>query len=138
MLKFTPFHHSDLLMGALKLNTMREKLDTVKSALMIRLMNNAYTRSFTKELLKCYNGEPYRDSILHPMLNYISNNPLSRYLTTKKMTEYAKFAFDYIKQKCKNRFKYDDTALLVRGMLWNLSDKRQYLAEMLESLGLRF
>jgi hypothetical protein len=53
-------------------------------------------RSFTKELLKFYNGVPYRDSILHPMLNYISNNPLSRYLTTKNMTEYAKFAYDYI------------------------------------------
>ncbi len=39
-------------------------------------------------------------------------------------------------QKCKNRFKYDDTALMVRGILWNLSD--QYLVEMLEPINLGF
>jgi len=55
---------------------------------MIRLMRNNYTKSFTRELLKCYNGLPHRSSVLHPIMDY-SNSPLTRYLTIKKLTEFA-------------------------------------------------
>jgi hypothetical protein len=70
---------------------------------MIRLMRNNYTKSFTRELLKCYNGVPHRSSVLHPIMDYTSNSPLTRYLTIKKITE---FAHEFVTQKCKNRFKY--------------------------------
>jgi len=89
ILKLAPFHHSDLLLDALKLNKMSEKLQSIKSAFMIRLM-----RSFTRELLKCYNGVPHRLSILHPIMEYTSNSSLTRHLTIKKITEFAEFAHD--------------------------------------------
>jgi hypothetical protein len=69
MLKLAPFHHSDILMDALTLNTMDEKLGIIKSAFIQRLMHNSYTRQFTKELIKCYNGVPHKTSILHPILD---------------------------------------------------------------------
>jgi len=34
--------HSDILLDALKLNNMDEKLNIVKSAFMLRLINNTY------------------------------------------------------------------------------------------------
>jgi len=40
ILKLAPIHHSDLLLDALKLNKMSEKLESIKSAFMIRLMRN--------------------------------------------------------------------------------------------------
>ena len=83
-------------------------------------------------------GVPHKTSILHPILDYVSNTPLTRCLTISKIIDYAKFDFDYINQKSKARFKYDETALMVRGMLWNLADQRQYLVEMLEPMSLRF
>jgi len=89
---------------------MSEKLDNIKSAFMIRLMRNNYTKSFTRELLKCYNGVPHRSSVLHPIMDYTSNSPLTRYLP-KKITEFAEFAHDYVTQKFKNRFKYEETAV---------------------------
>ncbi len=101
---------------------------------MIRLMRNNYTKSFTRELLKCYNGVPHRASVL----DYTSNSPLTRYLTIKKITEFAEFAHEYVTQKYKNRLKYEETALTVRGILWNLSDQKQYLVEILEPISLRF
>ena len=115
-----PFHHSDLLLDALKLNKMSVKLDSIKSAFMIRLMRNKYTKSFTRELLKCYNGVPHRLSILHPIMEYISRSPLTRHLTIKKITGFAEFAHDYVTQKCNNRFKYEDSALMVRGILYGI------------------
>ena len=135
ILKLAPFHHSDLLLDALKLNKMSEKLESIKSAFMIRLMRNHYTKSFTRELLKCYNGVPHRLSILHPIMEYTSSSPLTRNLTIKKITA---FAHDYVTQKCNNRFKYEETALMVRDILWNLSDQKHYLVEMLEPISLRF
>jgi len=65
MLKLAAFHHSDLL-DALKLNTMSEKLDIIKSAFMVRLMRINYTKSIARELLECYNGVPHRLNVLHP------------------------------------------------------------------------
>jgi hypothetical protein len=138
ILKLAPFHHSDLLLAALKLNKMSEKLDSIKSAFMIRLMRNHYTKSFTRELLKCYNGVPHRLSILHPIMEYTSSSPLTRHLTIKQITEFAEFAHVNVTQKCNNRFKYGETALMVRGILWNLSDQKHYLVEMLEPISLRF
>ncbi len=114
---------------------MNEKLEISKSAFMLRLMDNTYTRQFTKELIKCYNAVLHKTSILHPILDYVTNTPLTRYLTISKITD---FAYDYQNQKCKNRFKYDETALTVRGMLWNLADQGHYLIEMLEPVSLRF
>jgi hypothetical protein len=105
---------------------------------MIRLMRNNYTKSFTRELLKCYNGVPHGLNVLHPIMDYVSNSPLTPYLTIKEITEFAEFAHEYVIQKCKNRFKYEETALMVRGILWNLSDQRQYLVEMLEPISLKF
>ncbi len=122
-------------MDALRLNTMNEKLEISKSAFMLRLMDNTYTRQFTKELIKCYNAVLHKTSTLHPILDYVSNTPLTRYLTISKTTD---FSYDYQNQKCKNRFKYDETALTVRGMLWNLADQGHYLIEMLEPVSLRF
>jgi hypothetical protein len=49
-----------------------------------------------------------------------------------------KFAHEYVTQKCKNRLKYEETALMVRGILWNLSDQKKFLVEMLEPTSLRF
>jgi hypothetical protein len=69
-------------------------------------MRNNYTKSFTRELLKCYNGVPHRSSVLHPIMDYTSNSPLTRYLTIKKITKFAEFAHEYETQKFKNRFKY--------------------------------
>ena len=77
MLKLAPFHHSDLLMDALTLNTMDEKLGIIKSAFILRLMNNSCTRQFTKDLIKCYNGVPNKTSILHPILDSVSNTPFN-------------------------------------------------------------
>jgi hypothetical protein len=71
-------------------------------------------------------------------MDYTSSSPLIRYLIIKKITEFAEFAHDYVKQKCNNRFKYEETALMVRGILWNLSDQKRYLVEMLEPISLRF
>jgi hypothetical protein len=71
-------------------------------------------------------------------MDYTSNSPLTRYLTIKKITKFAEFAHEYETQKFKNRFKYEETALIVRGILWNLSDQKQYLVEMLEPISLRF
>jgi hypothetical protein len=93
---------------------------------MIRLIRN---KSFTRELLKCYSRVPHRSSVLHPIMNYTSNNPLTRYLAIKKITEFAKFAHEYVTQKCKDRFKYEETAFMVRDILGNLSDQKQYLVE---------
>jgi len=104
---------------------MSEKLDSIKSAFMIRLMRNNYTKSFTRELLKYH-------------IDRVSYSLLTRYLTIKKITEFAEFAHEYVTQKCKNRFKYEETALMVRGVLWYLSDEKQYLMEMLEPISLRF
>jgi hypothetical protein len=56
-------------MDALTFNTMDEKLGIIKSAFILRLMNQSYTRQFTKELIKCYNGVPQKTSILHPILD---------------------------------------------------------------------
>jgi hypothetical protein len=64
-------------------------------------------------------------------MDYTSNNPLTRYLTIKKITEFAKFAHEYVTQKCKDRLKYEETARMVRGILWNLSDQKQYLVKIL-------
>jgi hypothetical protein len=66
LIRLAAFHHSDLLLDALKLKTMSEKLDIIKSAFMVRLMRNNYTKSIARELLECYNGVPHRLNVLHP------------------------------------------------------------------------
>jgi hypothetical protein len=127
--------HSDILLDALKLNNMDEKLKIVKSAFMLRLINNTYTRHFAKELDKCYNGVPHKTSILHPVLDYVSKAPL----TIRRIKNFSKHAkYDHRSQKCKNIYKYDETALMVRGILCNLAEQRHYLVEMLEPISLRF
>jgi len=80
----------------------------------------------------------YSNALMEYHIDRVSYSPLTRYLTIKKITEFAEFAHEYETQKCKNRFKYEETALMVRGVLWNLSDRKQYLVEMLEPISLRF
>jgi hypothetical protein len=51
-LKFAPFHHSDHLLDAIKINTMDEKIKVIKMSSIQRLLNNNYKREFTKEILR--------------------------------------------------------------------------------------
>ncbi len=80
----------------------------------------------------------YSNALMEYHIDRVSYSPLTRYLTIKKITEFAEFAHEYVTQKYKNRLKYEETALMVRGILWNLSDQKQYLVEMLEPISLRF
>ena len=56
-LKFAPFHHSDHLLDALKINSMDEKIQVIKISFYIRILNNNYTKEFTKTLLNLYRKE---------------------------------------------------------------------------------
>ena len=60
-LNFAPFHH---LLDALKINIMEEKINVIKMSFIGRLLNNNYTREFTKEIIKLYKGIPHSTSIL--------------------------------------------------------------------------
>jgi len=64
-LKFTPFHLSDHLLDALKINSMEEKIKVIKMSFIGRLLNNNYTREFTKEITKLYNGVTHPTSLLN-------------------------------------------------------------------------
>ena len=69
---------------------------------------------------------------------FIDETSLNKYLTTQKLKEYAELSLENTKQKFKNRFKYDESAITMRGLLWNLADNRILIEEMLEPLGMRF
>jgi hypothetical protein len=43
ILKFAPFHHSDLLLNAIKMNTLSEKIESIRCAFYIRIISNEYT-----------------------------------------------------------------------------------------------
>jgi hypothetical protein len=138
-LKFAPYHHSDHLLDALKLNNMDEKIHVIKLSFYIRILNNNYTKEFAKNLLNLYKGVPQKNSIFRYALdNLESKTSLNKYLTTQKLKEYAELSLENTKQKFKNRFKYDESAITMRGLLWNLADNRILIEEMLEPLGMRF
>jgi hypothetical protein len=67
-----------------------------------------------------------------------STSPLNRYLTIKKIKEYALLKIETIKNNCKLRFEMDENALVIRGMLWHLADYKSLLDEMLEPINYRF
>ncbi len=67
-LKFAPFHHSDHLLDALKING--------KMSFIGRLLNNNYTRKFTKEKIKLYNGVPHSTSILNYALHELNKTDI--------------------------------------------------------------
>ena len=105
----------------------------------IRILNNNYTKEFAKTLLNLYKGVPQKNSIFRYALdNLDSKTSLNKYLTTQKLKEYAELSLENTKQKFKNRFKYDESAITMRGLLWNLADNRILIEEMLEPLGIRF
>jgi hypothetical protein len=51
ILKFAPFHHSDMLLDAIKMNTLSEKIELISCAFYIRIINNEYTNNFTRVYL---------------------------------------------------------------------------------------
>ena len=89
-LKFAPFYHSDDLLDALKINSMDEKIHVIKLSFYIRILNNNYTKEFTKTLLNLYKGVPQRNSILRYALDSLdSKTSLNKFLTIQKLREYA-------------------------------------------------
>ena len=71
-LKFAPFHHSDHLLDVLKINSMEEKIKVIKMSFIGRLLNNNYTREFTKEILKLFKGKPHSTSIVKYALDKLN------------------------------------------------------------------
>ena len=138
-LKFAPFHHSDHLLNAIKINTMDEKIKVIKMSFIKRLLNNNYTREFTKEILKLYNGTPPSTSILKYALDELNTtDPLNKYLTIFRLKELAELKLDNTIQHYKERFKKDNCAVTIRGLLWNLEENRHLIQVMLEPMGYRF
>ena len=118
---------------------MDEKIHVIKLSFFIRILNNNYTKEFAKTLLNLYKGVPQKNSIFRYALdNLDSKTSLNKYLTTQKLREYAELSLENTKQKFKNRFKYNECAITMRGLLWNLADNRILIEEMLEPLGIRF
>ena len=64
ILKFAPFHHSYLHFDAIKMNTLSEKIESIRCAFYIRLISNEYTNSFTRELLRITGGIATPNSLL--------------------------------------------------------------------------
>ena len=82
-----------------------------------------------------HEGVPQRNNIFRYALgNLDSKTSLNKYLTTRKLRKYAEISLDNTKQKIKNRFKYDESAITMRGLLWNLADNRILIEEMLEPI----
>ena len=138
ILKSAPFHHSDMLLDAIKMNTLSEKIELISCAFYIRIINNEYKNNFTRELLRATGGVTTPNSILRPVLEMVSTSPLNRFLTVKKIKEYASLKLETIKNKCKLRFEMDEQAQVIRGMLWHLADYKSLLDEMLEPINYRF
>ena len=67
-----------------------------------------------------------------------STSPLNRYLTIKKIKEYALLKIETIKNNCKLRFEMDEHVLVIRGMIWHLADYKSLLDEMLEPINYQF
>ncbi len=120
-LKFAPFHHSDHLLNALKINSMDEKMKVIKMSFICRILKNNYSREFTKEMIKLYNGVPHPTSLLSYALHELNTtDPLNRYLTIHRLKELADFKLGDTTQRYKSRFKNDSTAATIRDLLWNL------------------
>jgi len=69
---------------------MEEKINVIKMSFIGRLLNNNYTREFTKEIIKLYNGVPHSTIILNYALHELNTtDPLNRYLTIYKLKELA-------------------------------------------------
>jgi hypothetical protein len=68
----------------------------------------------------------------------VSTSPLNRFLTVKKIKEYASLKLETIKNKCKLRFEMDEQVQVIRGMLWHLADYKSLVDEMLEPINYRF
>lgn len=59
-------------------------------------------------------------------LSYIAK--ISRLtLWVKRIQDLAELQFANNKHKCLNRFEHDQDFMLVRGMLWNLTDFKSYI-----------
>jgi hypothetical protein len=77
-LQFAPFHHTDHLLDALKLNNMDEKLHVIRLSFFLRLLNNSFTRELIKELLKVCHVVQVQTSVLtHVLENMGLENPLN-------------------------------------------------------------
>ena len=61
-------------------------------------------------------------------LDMVSTNPLNRYLTIKKIKEYALLKIETIKNNCKLRFEMDEHVSVIRSLFlmrcWNQSNYR--------------
>jgi len=138
-LKFAPFHHSDHLLDALKINSMDEKMKVIKMSFICRVLNNNYSREFTKEIIKLYNCVPHPTSLLSYALHELNTtDPLNRYLKIHRLKELAEFKLGDTVQRYKSRFKNDSTAATIRDLLWNLEENRHHIQVMLEPMAYRF
>jgi hypothetical protein len=72
------------------------------------------------------------------VLDIVSTSPLNRYLTLKKIKEYALLKIESIKNNCKLRFEMDEQIFLIRGMLWHLADYKSLFDGMLILINYRF
>jgi hypothetical protein len=118
ILKFAPFHYSDLLLDAIKMNTLSEKIESIRCAFYIRIISNEYTNSFTRKLLRITGGmSTPTSSILRPVLDMVSTSPLNCYLTLKKIKEYALLKIESIKNNCKLRFELDEQVFVISGIM---------------------
>ena len=80
-----------------------------------------------------------RNSLFRYALDSLdSKTSLNKFLTIQKLRESAEISLDSTKLKIKNRFNYDECAITMRGLLWNLADNRTLIEEMLEPMGIRF
>jgi hypothetical protein len=79
ILKFAPFHHNDMLLDAIKMNTLSEKIESISCIFYIRIINNEYTNNFTRELLRITGGVTTPNSILRPVIDMVSTSPLNRF-----------------------------------------------------------
>ena len=57
-----------MLLDAIKMNTLSEKIELISCAFYIRIINNEYTNNFTRELLRATGGVTTPNSILRPVL----------------------------------------------------------------------
>jgi len=134
-LKFASFDHSDHPLDALKINSMEEKINVIKMSFIGRLLNNNYTREFTKEIIKLYGGVPHSTSMLNYALHELSTTgPLNRHLTMYRLKELAELKLGDTVQRYKSRFKNYNTAATIRDLLWNLEENRHHIQVMLEPM----
>jgi len=126
-------------MDALKFNNMEEKIHLIKTAFYIRLLNNQHIREVMKVLIKLYNGVLHSSSILiYALVQMDCQTELNKYLMIYRLKEYATLKLQNTCQRINNRFKRDDPAITIRGMLWNLAENRNLIQEMLEHMGTDF